>query len=209
MRICRKSVLAACLMAPGISVAADGLTGGYVGISGSIGDSFDSTYEEPAELKLTGSTMDTFSSADFSLGYHLVNDDNLLLGAEAYYTAGGPEDTLLADDSASIKVSKENGYGVKGKIGYAVSDSSAVYALLGYSRVEGQLTAKTDNNESDFSDDFGGYLYGAGGVFGISENVLITTEGTYSKSDKESYEGFSFDSEEIRVTVGVAYRFSR
>ena len=95
MRFWKESLLASCMMIPSVAAAADSISGGYVGISGALGDSFSSKYEEPTELNLTGSAMDTFSSADIALGYNLVTDDDILLGAEAFYTTGGPEDDLL------------------------------------------------------------------------------------------------------------------
>ncbi|GEM_PF-2212240 len=207
MRFWKESLLASCMMIPSVAAAADSISGGYVGISGALGDSFISEYEEPNALSVSASGMDTFSSADIALGYNLVTDDDILLGAEAFYTTGGPEDDLLSTDDLSIQVSKDNGFGLKGKIGYAINDSSAFYGVLGYTQVEGKLTAKTNNNEFDFTDDFGGTVFGVGGVFSVADNLLVTTEGTYSDLSDESYNGYSFDSKETRVTVGVAYRF--
>jgi len=207
MRFWKESLLASCMMIPSVAAAADSISGGYVGISGALGDSFISEYEEPNALSVSASGMDTFSSADIALGYNLVTDEDILLGGEVYYTTGGPEDDLLSDSDAAIRIGKENGFGLKGKIGYAINDSSAFYGVLGYTQVEGKLTVETTNNEFDFTDDFGGYLFGVGGVFNVADNLLVTTEGTYSDFSKESYDGYSFDSKETRVTVGLAYRF--
>jgi opacity protein-like surface antigen len=67
--------------------------------------------------------------------------------------------------------------------------------------------AATDENDVSDSDDFDAYMFGVGGIYSVGQNLLLTVEGTYSDFDKQDYDTFSFDADETRVTVGLAYRF--
>ena len=201
------SAVASTLLSLSSAALADNLSGAYVGGNLALSDSFSAKFAEPSGITSNLSATETLSSADLTVGYQQVTDSSLFYGVEGFYTFGGAKDDTLTDGTTTIEVEKENGFGVKGKLGLALNGNSAVYGLLGYSRVEAKLTASTDNTDASDSDDFDGYSVGVGGIYGISENLLLTVEGTFSDYDKQDYSTFSIDPEETRVTFGLAYRF--
>lgn len=186
---------------------ADNLSGYYVGANAAISESFSAKFAEPSGISSNLSASDTVSSLDAVAGYNLVMESNLFIGGEAFYTSGGAKDDTLTDGTTSIQIEKEDAYGVKGKLGFAVNESSAVYGILGYSNATAKLVAATNNSDVSDSDDFDAYTFGVGGIYSVGQNFLVTVEGTYSDFDKQDYDTFSIDPDETRVTLGLAYRF--
>lgn len=191
-----------------IPVFASNLTGPYLGGSIALSNSFSANYSEDSGVSGNFSVSETLSSADLVAGYSFVTASNIYTAFEASYTFGGPDEEVLSDGTNRIELAKDDAFGVKAKLGFAVNDKSAVYGILGYSRVEAELTATTSNLNVSDSDDFNGYTTGIGGAYSVTDNVNLTVEGTYTDYDKEEYNSFSFDPEETRVTLGLAYQFN-
>lgn len=116
-------------------------------------------------------------------GYDLPVSSGVFVGAEAnidLYTAD-LDDVIEADW----------GWGISGRLGTTVNDSTAIYARVGYARA--RLKSDIDSAWGD------GVRYGAGIETSVSENLSLRAEITQ----------FNFEDDLINNQAGVAvsYRF--
>ena len=123
------------------------------------------------------------------LGYDLPLGEKAFAGVEAN------ADLASADDDANTGLEAKWGWGVSGRLGYKLNDSTAAYARVGYAR--GQFGVKGCGKACNSWGD--AVRYGAGLETSVSQNVSLRAE----------FSQYNFESDVInnQVSVALSYGF--
>ena len=204
--------------------AADNFTGPYVGGSLML---FNNTTNE-TNLDVDGFVTttdgfkklgadDSFSQLDLVLGYGMLLDNRVYLGAEARYTlVDNFKDDFFGlrvdDNSLDFGIEGDGGYALMLQAGYAVTDNVVLYGTAGYVKREWDLvTSILDGEGADSRDGFksSGVGYGMGVKYALNRNFIVNAEvlktNFSSKTPLDSE--FSIEPDSVSVSLGVAYRF--
>lgn len=197
------------------SAFASELTGFYIGSDFSIAEtySFETTVVSDALGDTVGDSEniaidDVFGSADVKIGYNFVFGRDLFAGIEANYNIAGIDEVFEETDTERNSLSKEDSYGIRLKLGKAVTTEIAFYGILGYQSTEFNL--ETDDGEVfNFNNDHTGISYGIGATYAMTPNWLLSAEAMRTDYGSENYIQNTFDVEpsETKFNIGIAYRF--
>lgn len=131
-------------------------------------------------------------------GYNMPLTPKVWAGVEANF------DIASADaDYGGYKVKADHSYGIAGRLGYNVSDSTAVYGKVGYQR--GRLTDTDGIDKSRSNRD--GLRLGGGVETALTEKVGLRLEynHTHYYADKDAVNQSGIQNNQ--ATVGVNYKF--
>ena len=179
------TIAAAALILSPLSVAAEEITGRYVGISVGMYN-FDGGV----------GSINASGQGGFYIGYDRVIDNNLMLGIELSYN--GQSHTL---DHPVLHIrDSANFVRLKGKAGMTVNDTGAIYGILGVAH--GDFTRTVTDYKPRIQEQFGhsdfGVVYGVGASMAVTDLFRVSVEYL-----TDNYEGFETDV----FQTGVALRF--
>ena len=203
--------------------AADNFTGPYVG--GSLMLFNNTTNETNVDIDDLESTDgfvklgadDSFSQLDLVLGYGMLLDNRVYLGAEARYTlVDNFKDSFIVgrvdDVSFDFGIEGDGGYALMLQAGYAVSNNVVLYGTVGYVKREWDLVDKFVEDGRGRTEKEGlkssGVGYGMGVKYALNRNFIVNAEVLKTNfSSKTLDDGFSIEPDSVSASVGVAYRF--
>jgi opacity protein-like surface antigen len=190
------SCLCLSLAASGVFAQANNFKGPFGGVLvNSIGSSTD--------INASGQTFSTGAQTivpTIEAGYNFAPTDKVVLGATATYD-------LLKTSGGSIATSSlesGNHYSLNFKPGYAFSDSTLVYATLGYNHRNASVT-----NAGNFPGlSYVGIGYGVGSMLMLNENVYFRLELQKINYGSQNIQGNGSAQPTVTVgTIGLGYKF--
>ncbi len=156
------------------------------------------------------------SGVDFS--YATAIDSNWLIGVGITYdlnkTKSGTftfDDTPSGGDSGSLSLTTKNHYSLYVQPTYAVNNSTALFAKLGYHKLKGVIDGVSNGDAASVSSNFNGIGYGVGVKTFINKNLFVQAEAQLVDYKKKSFtEDGMTESYKIKSTAGivsVGYKF--
>ena len=146
------------------------------------------------------------TSEDFSptgLIFRLGNNINENFSVEGRLGLGLSDDTITASDgitTASVSIELDTLIGVYGVGHVMLSESSSIYGLIGFTKVDGTIDASASGVGSvSVSDDESGLSFGVGTDIGLSNNLALNIE--YIQYLNET------DMDLNAISVGVKFSF--
>ncbi len=200
----KKKLLAVCLAVATSSVFAQssnftGLTTG-LGV-GFVGASLDVGVEGEGSIFKNGQT-NVIPSID--IGYHTAIDNNFVLGVGFTYD-------LAKTKMGSIAEAYEGGLQFKGKDHYSIyvqptyvlSNTTAVFAKLGYHHTKGVAEIGGESGSLKFK----GFGYGAGVKVNLDKNLYLQAEAQIIDFDSKTDEGITFKPKTAAGILSIGYKF--
>ena len=141
-----------------------------------------------------------------AIGYDF-DAGGLVIGAEGEITGSTikarANNLIAAGDNFRLKTGRDLYAG--GRIGYAVSPQTLLYAKAGYTnaRLEGRYTR--GNTVVIDKADLDGFRVGAGAEYQMASGAYIKAE--YRYSNYGNFEGYDIDLDRHQVVAGVGFRF--
>lgn len=197
------------------AATADNLSGINIGAFAVLGESIslevtrNDKHPDPGDFETRGAS-DSFGSADLKIGYNAVLSNGVFLGAEANHNLIGIDKNIHDEKSVNTKfdLSKESSYGLRGKIGVALNDITAVYGIVGYQSSKFKTKGQSGGAGLEDANYHQGFTMGVGLTYAIQNNLLITAEATQTDYGEETYFGVSdIEAKETQFGIGLAYRF--
>ncbi len=195
-------VLAAGLLT-GTAAHAEVFNGFYVG--GEVG--YDQYEAKATDLFDSGISADGLSANGFVggvyAGYDLSFNESFFGSLEAGFTYSDA-DLSASVDTDSGAIGAREAYGVSGRLGAMINDSTALYARVGWENTK----FKASDGTTTISESENGILFGAGLETRVSANTTIRVE--YSIVDYGSDIGEAGSGIKVtngRVRAGVSFRF--
>lgn len=153
-------------------------------------------------------------SGNFVVGYGQYMS-NLYLGAEAKLKMSNARASfnLATDSNYTSKVVARNSYGIDFTPGYKLSDSSLVFAKVGYVRTNFQTSESinvTGDVYSTSPDNWqNGFEYGLGMENAITDQISLKSDFTYTSYTKfQSTRGTNYRPSNTQFNLGVVYHFA-
>jgi opacity protein-like surface antigen len=136
------------------------------------------------------------------IGYNFAATDKVVLGLTATYDFTKTNAGQITD---GYKLEGKNHYSINFKPGYTISDSTLVYATVGYNSMKGSVTNLPETTS------FSGIGYGLGAMMMVDKNIYIRLEAQRvdfgSKTNSIDGEAISYKPSATIGTIGVGYKF--
>ena len=223
-KICKLSAIA--LLASSTSLMAQsksfegvslGLSASVVGaeVSGSSGTSSPGTRNSSGSIgKVT-----EIAAVDLSYGFAVSNNGLILVGAS--YTPGKAKagsgtysgDGTTGDTNGKLNLEIKDPYTIYIAPTYAVSKEAALYAKLGYSKADVNVTATDAASLSKKPNDLEGITYAIGSKILLNNNVYIGVEASLTDYDSISATrttgsvNVNADAKVAQGTITLGYKF--
>ena len=183
--------------------------GGSVTLAETVAGLADETANSanPGESSTVGAS-DQLGSVDLKVGYNQVLENSIFVGVEANYNLTGIDENVIDEENNVVDLSKESSYGIRGKIGSAISDNVALYGIIGYQMTEFEVTVADEGDTFPEAKDHTGIVYGIGATYAVMPNFLLTAEATQTDLGDETYfQETDVGVDETQFGIGLAYRF--
>ncbi len=149
------------------------------------------------------------------LSYAQSIDSNWLIGFGITYDFNKTKSgTFTYDDgveSGSLSLTTKNHYSLYVQPTYAVNNSTALFAKLGYHKTKGVIEGVSNGDAGSVSSNFNGIGYGVGIKTFIDKNLFVQAEAQLVDYKKKSFtEDGVTDSYKIKSTAGIVsigYKF--
>jgi outer membrane immunogenic protein len=166
-------------------------TGFYVGAA--VGVGIGSTdIESELDIGLKG------AQGIVSVGYDRQLNDRVVVGLFADYAFGDVDGNL-----GELNLAISNQWGIGGRLGFLVTQSSLWYATAGWTRADFDLSAGGDS----IGDSIDGFFIGGGVEQVLSRNVSLKLEYRFSSYDDVNIDGGKFENDVHSVRLGFNYKF--
>ncbi len=139
------------------------------------------------------------------IGYNAAIGNKFVLGVTATYDLAESKSGQVTD---FFQLKAENHYSINLKPGFAVTDSTLIYATVGYNQMTGKVTGNsiTTNNTN-----FSGIGYGIGSMILLDKNIFVKLEVQQidysSKSNTIDGTSVSYKPSATVGTIGFGYKF--
>jgi hypothetical protein len=201
-----------------------GVSGGYAGVE--IAASGSNTQAGSTDHSSSGSFGKITESGSIDAGYSFATGPNFLLGVTANYTPGKAkigtnsfsDNSTVGSQTDSISGSIKNFYTISLEPTYVLSPNSAIYAKIGYSHADVELSSGSANvSITNYSNKVEGWTYGIGSKNMLTNNLYLTIEGSVTDYDNISVttadvttaSGASAtgNPKVVQAKIGLGYRF--
>lgn len=179
---------------------AEPFQGPYVGAA-VVRDAYEVKVDDVADgVSANGVGGSVYAGYDYSFG-------GLFVGAEGNATLTSASASFPVDDDADVRVRARESFGLSGRLGAKVADSTGIYARLGWQTTKFK-TSLTEGNtvvsDKDWQDAF---VYGAGLETALTPNTSVRVEYTIEDygSAGAGVDGLHVDNN--KLALGVSYRF--
>ena len=142
------------------------------------------------------------SSQDVSLqaAYGFAMGNNYVLGLGATYALGDLKFGSASAGGLTASLKGKDAYSIYLEPGYAISNSTLVYAKLAYLGMKGEVNGGA-------SEDFSGVGYGIGVRHKLSKNLFLQGEIAQSEYSDENISNANYKPSGTTGTVGIGYQF--
>jgi opacity protein-like surface antigen len=197
------TAIIACAAATNVLAQAKNFAGPSLAINGAYtGTNTDVTY---------GTTTLSLGQNDFvyggDLSYSFPVDNNFFIALGATYDFSKTKAGHIGAGASAINLSLDEHYSFYVQPSYALNNTSAVFAKLGYHNAEGIISVSYDSQTASGTKDFSGWGYGFGVKTFINSNVFIQAEASLVKYDKETEDGVGFEPEVALGIISIGYKF--
>jgi hypothetical protein len=201
-----------------------GVSGGYAGVE--ISASGTQTQSGDTDKSSSGSIGKITESGSIDAGYSFSTGPNFLIGVTANYTPGKAkigtnsftDNSTVGSQTDSISGSIKNFYTISLEPTYVLSANSAIYAKIGYSHADVNLSSGSSNvSITSYTNNVEGWTYGIGSKNMLTNNLYLTIEGSLTDYDTISVATSAADSgvassatgnpKVIQAKIGLGYRF--
>lgn len=170
--------------------------GPYVGVA-----AVRDAYEIEGEL-LLGPDIDGLSAngygASLYAGYDLPLTAKVFVGLEANATLTSSALTIgFGDEQVQLKARES--FGFSSRLGYKVTDATAVYARVGYQNTKFKVVVSDEDFGENASSNEEALVYGAGLETSLGSKTSLRAEYTV--------EDFDSSINNSKLSVGISYRF--
>ena len=160
-----------------------------------------------SKISQTGLSVDMGeSSQNVSLqaAYGLPMGNNFVLGFGGTYALGDMNAGSMTSGANTINFKAKDMYSIYVEPGYAVSNTTLVYAKLAYLGMKGEGSL---NGVAGTSEDFNGTGYGVGIRTKLNKNLFLQAEFTQSNYEEITKSGVAIKPSATTGTVGIGYQF--
>jgi opacity protein-like surface antigen len=170
--------------------------GGYTGAN------TDVTY---TTTTLSLGQNDTVYGGDLSFGVPI--DNNFFVSIGATYDFDKIKAGRIGAGASSINLTLDKHYSFYVQPSYAINNTSAIFAKLGYHNAEGKISVSYDEQTASGTKDFKAWGYGLGVKTFFTNNVFIQAEASFVDYDKETEDGVGFKPEVASGIISIGYKF--
>jgi opacity protein-like surface antigen len=148
---------------------------------------------------------DTVYGGDLSFGIPI--DNNFFVSIGATYDFDKTKAGKINDGAEGIFLTLDKHYSFYVQPSYAINNTSAIFAKLGYHKAEGKISVNYDLETASGTKDFEGWGYGLGVKTFLTNNVFIQAEASFVDYDKETEDGVGFKPEVASGIISIGYKF--
>lgn len=193
------AAIAATLVSPQAFAQAQNFAGFGVALNGHLANASTDVSTVDGSLKIG----DHSQNASLQAGYGFVLSNSAVLGLGLTYNLGDLKGGSFSSGGNSFEMKGKDMYSVYIEPGYALSNSTLIYAKLAYHGVKGEVSG----NGSSASEDFEGVGYGVGMRAKLDKNLFFQVEFAQIDFKSKTIEGGSFKPYATLGTVGIGYQF--
>jgi opacity protein-like surface antigen len=186
-KILKLSAIALLASSTSLMAQSKGFEGASIALSGSIvGASVDGTVNDSNGSSSTGSIGKVTMVPSIDAAYTLSAGSNAFVAIGASYVAGNAEFSAGNTGTGGTNAAKsftgeiKDHYSIYIQPGYAVNNSSAIYAKLSYNHADFNLSGATVTKQPG---DLEGWGYGVGLKTFLTPNAYVQVEASYTEYD--------------------------
>lgn len=176
----------------------------FEGLSLGVNLNAASTSSEISGAGFSNENGDTSTHVGVQAAYGFPLGDTFVLGIGATYDFGDLKSGSTSVSGAGYELKGKDRYSVYFEPGFVVSNSSIVYAKIGYHGMKGEINLSTGQT---YSDDYSGAGFGAGVRTMVNKNLYFQAEFIQAYFDEKTQNGIRLKPSATIGTVGVGYKF--
>ena len=197
------AAIISCAAATNVLAQAKNFAGPSLAIYGGYtGTNTDVTY---GTTTLSLGQNDTVYGGDLSYGIPI--DNNFFVSIGATYDLEKTKAGRIGAGASSINLTLDEHYSFYIQPSYAINNTSAIFAKLGYHKAEGKISVSYDGQTASGTKDFDAWGYGLGVKTFLNNNVFIQAEASFVDFDKETEDGVGFKPEVAAGIISIGYKF--
>ena len=193
----KKVLIAAAVAASCIAPQAFAQTNGASGFTGFSAAANANASTSSTEVSGYGDMGKSSQDVSLQAAYGFAMGNNYVLGVGATYGLG---DLKYGSTAAGGNLKGKDAYSIYLEPGYAISNSTLVYAKLAYLGMKGEVNGGA-------SEDFSGVGYGIGVRHKLSKNLFLQGEIAQSEYSDENISNVNYKPSGTTGTVGIGYQF--
>ena len=194
------TAVAATLFAPQVFAQARNFEGFSLGLNLNAA----TASSEISSPRFSNKNGDTTTTGGIQAAYGFPLGDTFVFGIGASYEFGDLKGGSTSASGISYELKGKDRYSVYFEPGLMISNSSMVYAKIGYQGMKGEVNFSTGQSSSD---DYFGAGYGAGIRTMVNKNVYLQAEFMQLFFDEKTQSGVSSKLSATIGTIGVGYKF--
>jgi outer membrane immunogenic protein len=198
-----KKILTAAAIAALASTQALAQASNFTGFSAAANVNTSSANTEIRGGGVSGKTGDSSQNVTLQAAYGLAVGSNGVLGFGATYGLGDVKAGSFSAGGDRYDIKGKDMYSLYVEPGYAVSNSTLVYAKLAYLGMKGESSF----NGATGSDNFDGVGYGLGVRTLLDKNLFLQVEFKQSDYSEQTVNNVSYKPSGSTGTIGIGYRF--
>jgi outer membrane immunogenic protein len=176
----------------------------FEGMSLGVNLSAASSSSEISGAGFSNKNGDTSSHMGIQAAYGFPMGEAFVLGVGATYDFGDLKGGSTSASGTAYELKGKERYSVYIEPGFVISNSSIVYAKIGYQGMKGEINLSTGQT---FSDDYFGAGYGAGIRTMVNKNLYFQAEFIQANFDEKIQNGIRSKPSATIGTIGVGYKF--
>lgn len=176
----------------------------FEGLSLGVNLNAASTSSEISGAGFSNKNGDTSTHLGVQAAYGFPMGDAFVFGIGATYDFGDLKGGSTSASGTSYELKGKDRYSVYFEPGFVVSNSSMVYAKVGYQGMKGEINLSTGQT---FTDDYFGAGIGAGIRAMVNKNLYFQAEFLQVNFDEKTQNGVRTKPSATIGTIGVGYKF--
>lgn len=193
------AALSATLMAPQAFAQAHNFGGFSVGLNGNVATT-STEFGNPSGVVKFGEGS---QNGSLQAAYGFVVGSSAVVGLGATYALGDMKGGLFSSSGTRFELQGKDMYSVYLEPGYALSNSTLIYAKLAYVGIKGEVSG----GGSTASENFDGVGYGLGVRAKLDKNLFLQVEFAQTDYNSKDVQGASLKPSATIGTVGIGYLF--